>query len=343
MSTPGTYKINTDIFKIVPVQQLLIGTEEIGLVEAEDGVSLNPGESFGKMVNCDDFQDGNEFIRKGGQRGKQCGILTEGTYRINTELFKVRIVPLTSICSGEIGLVEAKYGKPLEQGKNFAKKVDCNNFQDAQAFFDNGGQAGKQLAILEPGTYYINPEVFTIRTVPIIRIPQGEIGLVIANEGTSTSDEQTLGRAIECENFQDAEAFLKNGGQKGKQLAILTAGDYKINTNFFTVITTANARKHNENPEKLKVYKIDKDKIGILTTTVGKTLSEGKIAGPIIEGHDNYQNAQKFLKSGGYKGLQEEVLQEGDWNLNPWFVEVEQVPLTIIEQEEVGVVISFVG
>jgi uncharacterized protein YegL/uncharacterized membrane protein YqiK len=340
---PGTYKINTDIFKIVPVQQLLIGTEEIGLVEAQDGVSLNPGESFGKVVNCDDFQDGNEFIRKGGQRGKQCGILREGTYRINTELFKVRIVPLTSISSGEIGLVEAKYGKPLEQGKNFAKKVDCNNFQDAQAFFDNGGQAGRQLAILEPGTYYINPEIFTIRTVPIIRIPQGEIGLVIANEGTSKSDEQTLGRAIECDNFQDAEAFLKNGGQTGKQLAILTAGDYKINTDFFTVITTANARKHNENPEKLKVYKIDKDKIGILTTTVGKTLSEGKIAGPIIEGHDNYQNAQKFLDLEGYKGLQEEVLQEGDWNLNPWFVEVEQVPLTIIEQEEVGVVISFVG
>ncbi len=132
---PGTYKINTDIFKIVPVQQLLIGTEEIGLVEAQDGDSLNPGESFGKVVNCDDFQDGNEFIRKGGQRGKQCGILREGTYRINTELFKVRIVPLTSISSGEIGLVEVKYGKPLEQGKNFAKKVDCNNFQDAQAFF----------------------------------------------------------------------------------------------------------------------------------------------------------------------------------------------------------------
>lgn len=340
---PGTYKINTDIFKIVPVQQLLIGTEEIGLVEAQDGDSLNPGESFGKMVNCDDFQDGNEFIRKGGQRGKQCGILREGTYRINTQLFKVRIVPLTSISSGEIGLVEAKYGKPLEQGKNFAKKVDCNNFQDAQAFFDNGGQAGRQLAILEPGTYYINPEIFTIRTVPIIRIPQGEIGLVIANEGTSKSDEQKLGKVVECDNFQDPEAFLTNGGQKGKQLAILTAGDYKINTNFFTVITTANARKHNENPEKLKVYKIDKDKIGILTTTVGKTLSEGKIAGPIIEGHDNYQNAQKFLELEGYKGLQEEVLQEGDWNLNPWFVEVEQVPLTIIEQEEVGVVISFVG
>ena len=35
---------------------------------------------------------------------------------------------------------------------------------------------------------------------------------------------------MECDNFQDAEAFLKNGGQKGKELAILTDGDYNINT-----------------------------------------------------------------------------------------------------------------
>ncbi|MDJ0510726.1 MAG: SPFH domain-containing protein [Crocosphaera sp.] len=413
---PGTYKINTDLFKIILVEQLSIGTEEIGLVEAQDGVSLKPGESFGKVVDCDDFQDGSEFIRKGGQKGKQRTILTEGIYQINTELFRIRKVPITyifseeiglvetedgqplkqgenfakkvdcnnfqdaqaffdnggqagkqlatlragkyyintdifkikkvsatTISSGEIGLVEAKYGKPLEQGKNFAKKVDCNDFQDAEAFFDNGGQAGKQIATLEPGIYYINPEIFTIRTVPIIRIPQGEIGLVIANEGVSQSDEQTLGRVVECNNFQDAEAFLKNGGQKGKQLAILSDGDYKINTDFFSVITTANANKYDENSNKLKIYKISSGKIGIVTTTVGKTLPKDEIAGPVIEGHDNYQNAQKFLDLGGYKGLQEEVIKEGNWKLNPWFVEVEQVPLTRIEQDEVGVVISFVG
>ncbi|NEO54352.1 MAG: hypothetical protein F6K54_15425 [Okeania sp. SIO3B5] len=413
---PGTYKINTDLFKITPVEQLSIGTEEIGLVEAKDGVSLKSGESFGKVVDCNNFQDGSEFIRKGGQRGKQRAILMEGTYQINTELFEVRTVPITDISSeeiglvetqdgkpleqgenfakkvdcnnfqdaqaffdnggqagkqlatlragkyyintdifnikkvsattispGEIGLVETKYGKPLEEGKNFAKKVDCNNFQDAQAFFDNGGQAGKQIATLEPGTYYINPEIFTIRKVPIIRIPQGEIGLVIANEGASKSDKQTLGRVVECNNFQDAEAFLKNGGQKGKQLAILSDGDYKINTDFFTVITTANANEYKEEPEKLKIYKISSGQIGIVTTNVGKTLSKDEIAGPIIEGHDNYQNAQKFLDLGGYIGLQEEVIKEGEWKLNPWFVKVEQVPITRIKQDEVGVVISFVG
>ncbi|NEP87621.1 MAG: VWA domain-containing protein [Okeania sp. SIO2C2] len=256
-------------------------------------------------------------------------------------MYKIEKKEVITISKDEIGLVEAKYGSPLEKGKSFGRKVDCNNFQHTRAFIKGRGQAGQQLAHLEVGTYKINTEIFNIRIVPIISIRPGEIGLVIANYGASPK--QILGKVVECDSFQDAEAFLNSGGQRGKQLAILTTGKYKINTDLFTVITTANAHKNNENPENLKVYKIDKGKIGIVTTMAGKTLPKDEIAGPEIEGHDNYQDGQKFLDLGGYKGLQEEVLKEGEWNLNPWFVKVEQVPLTRIEQEEVGVVVSFVG
>jgi uncharacterized membrane protein YqiK len=41
--------------------------------------------------------------------------------------------------------------------------------------------------------------------------------------------------------------------------------------------------------------------------------------------------------------VQEAVLLAGSWNLNPWFVEVEQVPLTEIPIGYVGVVVSYVG
>jgi len=292
--TTGTYRINTKMFVVSQVPVTEISPDEIGLVEALDGSPLI-GQSFGKRVNCKDFQDAQAFFDDEGQVGRQLAHLTVGKYQINTDIFKIKKMPSTIINAGEIGLVEAKYGKSLAPGKNFAKKVNCDNFQNAQAFFDDEGQGGKQLATLEPGNYDINTEIFNIRKVPIISIPPGEIGLVIANYGTSMRVEQILGKVVECDNFQDAEAFIKNGGQKGRQLAILTEGQHKINTDLFTVITTANSHKYEKNPENLKVYKIDKSQVGIVTTMAGKTLPKDEIAGLEIDGHDNYQDGQKFL------------------------------------------------
>jgi uncharacterized membrane protein YqiK len=96
-------------------------------------------------------------------------------------------------------------------------------------------------------------------------------------------------------------------------------------------------------PDQLRLYSISPDKVGIVTTFDGISIEEGEIAGAIIPGHDNFQNAQEFINGGGRRGLQEQVLLSGSWNLNPWFVGVEQVPMTEIPIGYVGVVISFVG
>jgi uncharacterized membrane protein YqiK len=94
---------------------------------------------------------------------------------------------------------------------------------------------------------------------------------------------------------------------------------------------------------QLQVYRVEPDKVGIVTTLDGAPIEEGEIAGPVIPGHDNFQNAQKFIDGGGRRGLQELVLLSGSWNLNPWFVVVEQAPMTEIPIGHVGVVISYVG
>jgi uncharacterized membrane protein YqiK len=49
------------------------------------------------------------------------------------------------------------------------------------------------------------------------------------------------------------------------------------------------------------------------------------------------------LDNHGRRGLQEQVLLSGSWNLNPWFVNIEQVPMTHIPIGHVGIVIAFVG
>jgi uncharacterized membrane protein YqiK len=152
-----------------------------------------------------------------------------------------------------------------------------------------------------------------------------------------------LGKIVECDNFQDARKFLTKGGEKGRQMGFLTAGTYRINTALFKVITYASASSHGMNLDQVRVYSLLPYKVGIVTTLDRLPIPPGEIAGPVIEGHDNFQNGQKFLNAGGRRGLQEQILLSGSWNLNPWLVKVEQVPMTEIPIGYVGVVISFVG
>ncbi|MFN8457834.1 MAG: flotillin family protein [Anaerolineae bacterium] len=206
------------------------------------------------------------------------------------------------------------------------------------------GEAGYQADTLAPGWHFgYWPWQYTIIKAPVTVIPQGEIGLVVAADGAPAPTNRILGRVVECDNFQDARQFLLNGGEKGRQLGLLTAGTYRINAALFTVITAANGQQHGMKADQLQVYKVAPDRVGIVTTLDGAPIETGEIAGPIIPGHDNFQNAQAFTNGGGRRGLQEQILLSGSWNLNPWFVQVEQVPMTEIPIGHVGVVISFVG
>lgn len=342
----GTYRINTELFEITKKPAIHISPDEIGLVVAKDGANIPSGQQgqlFGKPVECNDFQDAGAFINNGGQKGKQLAILQSGTYRINTELFEITKKPSINIPPDKIGLVVANDGATMPLGQQFGKVVDCNDFQDAHAFIQNGGQKGKQLAILKPGEYEINTDLFTVYLDSVINIPQGEIGLVVANDGANKPEQQQLGKVVDCNNFQDAHAFIQNGGQKGRQLAILTSGIYQINTDLFTVITSANATQYGMKPHDLQVYTIEAEKIGIVTTYDGIPIQSDEIAGAPVAGHDNFQNGQKFIDGNGSRGLQEEILPSGSWNINPWFARVEQVELTDVPVGSVGVVISQVG
>jgi len=206
------------------------------------------------------------------------------------------------------------------------------------------GEAGLQADTLAPGWHFgYLAWKYRITRVPVIEIPQGEIGLVVAEGGASIPGERILAKVVPCDDFQDARAFLKRGGEKGRQLGILTAGTYRINTALFTVITAKNAKLHGMDPRELHVYQVESDMVGIVTALDGAPIDEGEIAGPVIEHHDNFQRAQAFLTGGGRRGLQEQILLSGSWNLNPWFVQVEQVPMTEVPIGHVGVVISYVG
>ena len=207
-----------------------------------------------------------------------------------------------------------------------------------------GGEAGYQADTLAPGLHFGYWRwQFRIIKVSVTVVPQGEIALVLAADGAPILPERILGKVVDCDNFQDARKFLLNGGEKGRQLGILTAGTYRINSALFTVITSASAPEHGMSPEQLLLQRVEPDQVGIATTLDGQPIEAGEIAGPVIPGHNNFQNAQAFIDGGGRRGLQEQILLSGAWNLNPWFAQVEQVPMVQIPIGYVGVVISFVG
>ncbi|WP_293124478.1 SPFH domain-containing protein [Microcoleus sp. bin38.metabat.b11b12b14.051] len=239
------------------------------------------------------------------------------------------ILGLIAIGEREVGIV--------------TKKFSSKNLPSSRLIALDG-EGGLQADTLPPGWHFgYFPWQYSIKKEPVVVVPQDEIGLIIANDGATIPPDRILGTVVDCDNFQNARKFLTNGGEKGRQLAVITTGTYRINTAIFEVITSANAAQKGMEPWEFEVYKLAPDRVGIVTILDGVPIDEGEIAGPIIPGHNNFQKAQSFIKGGGRRGLQEQIILSGSWNLNPWFVQVEQVEMTEVPIGYVGVVISFVG
>lgn len=193
------------------------------------------------------------------------------------------------------------------------------------------GEAGIQAEALPPGLYWLRwPWQFSISMQPFTIVPEGQVALVLANDGSELPTGQILGRSVECDNFQDAETFLASGGQKGRQTKLLTAGTYRINTMAFHV-------------QLVPITQISENMVGIVTALDGQPIKLGQIAGDHIEGHNNFQNVDAFLRNGGNRGLQPQVMLAGSYFINPWAFQIEEIPMTEVPIGHVGVVISYLG
>src|SRR5262245_17258434 len=110
--------------------------------------------------------------------GVQARTLGPGFHVMMPFLYKVKKHSFISIGTTQIGIVKAITGMPMPAGQFFAKSVDCNIFQDGEAFLRNGGEKGPQLAILPPGEYQINPHLFTVEIEQAVIIEENEVGIV---------------------------------------------------------------------------------------------------------------------------------------------------------------------
>jgi len=261
----------------------------------------------------------------------------------------VRVIPNT-----RIGIVE----------KRFSPKGSVKS-----GFIALNGEAGFQPKVLRGGIHYLMPVQYVVHAAPLVTIPQGKIGYIFARDGKLLDPTQTLASNIDVNDFQDVEGFLKNGGQRGPQRRVLREGTYAINLVQFIVLTDGRvyslplSREDMDVIQKMAnviaerngfvpvIIKDTDDKIGIATVHDGPSLGQGEIIAPVVGDdpkdadtyHNKFQDPDKFLKAGGFRGRQLQVLVEGTYYVNRLFATVEMIQKTVIEVGNVGVVVSYTG
>ncbi|HLO68226.1 MAG TPA: SPFH domain-containing protein [Holophaga sp.] len=236
-------------------------------------------------------------------------------------------------------------------------------------FIALGGEAGFQPDVLRGGWHFFMPFMYRIHKVPLVTIPQSKIGYVYARDGQDLPATQTLASNERTRGFQDVGAFLREGGQKGPQRGLLREGTYAINLAQFVVLTEDQLyylpldRSELDTFTKMSAVIAERggyrpviirgadDAVGIVTVHDGPSLASGEIIAPTVGEdlaspstyHNNFQDADKFLKAGGYRGRQYQVLVEGTYYINRLFATVELIPKTVVEVGNVGVVVSYTG
>src|SRR5216684_7251849 len=294
------------VFVILARSFIVIGPAQVGLVT----------KRLSSRHNTTD-----DPIAFAGEAGYQSELLMPGVRFKLWPTYSVAKYPWVQVPAGEIGVVISQIGKALETGaKSAAYRPEFGTFTNLRGFLENGGQKGVQRPVLTPGTLIpVHPVAFLVITA------SKAYGLPI--------DRQLLVRGpLSPETF----------GLVPKQLRV-------------TVIA----------PEG------DQDLVGIVTTLDGAPLPPADIAGRIggfsdieelekepsvsdselIERllgaknglHNNYQDFQAFLDSGGRIGLQHDPLLYGAYLLNPFLVRVEPAPMLVVNQGEVAVIKSYVG
>lgn len=247
------------------------------------------------------------IIATKGEAGFQAQTLPPGVYFWKwIWQYSITFQPFIIVPTGKIGLILAKDGAELETGRILGRKVECDSFQDAEAFLANGGRKGRQTAIIAPGSYRINTFLFEVELTDMMMIPDNAVGVITTAEGKPLEEGQIAGKVIEGHNkFQDVDMFLEKEGYKGLQEQVILAGSYFLNPWFVKL-------------EMVKMTEIAIGYVGVIISFVGE---EGKDLSGAEFKHGNI-----FAK--GFKGVWAEPLGPGKYPINPYIMKVELVPTT---------------
>jgi uncharacterized membrane protein YqiK len=273
---------------------VIVSKDQIGIVNKKWVL-------FGKNRSLPD----GAIVALNGEAGLQADTLAPGIhFGLWAWQYAVAVAPFTTIDKNQIGIVEARDGRPLSSGRVLARAVECNSFQNARLFLANGGERGPQISVIPPGTYRINTGLFAVAAAEVLEIPDNQVGIVTTKDGAPLVTGEIAGKEIPGHNmFQDAEKFIGAGGHKGLQEQVMLAGRYFINPRFATV-------------EIKPMTEVPIANVGVVIAYVG------------AEGVDQTGDAFKHgnLVKKGQKGVWVDPLDPGKYAINPYTHKVEIVP-----------------
>ena len=269
-------------------------------------------------------------------------------------VFLIWVLGIRVIRSDRVGIVE-RWWSPRGSLKD--RILALNN------------EAGYQPDVIRGGIHFRTPLMYKVHVMPLVTIPQGKIGYVFARDGEPLPAGQTLGRVVPENAFQDVRMFLNNGGQRGPQRQILREGTYAFNLAQFVIITESRtyylpmgSREEQMVIESMAqnlmavggfdavIIRGSDDKTGIVTVHDGPSLPMGDIIAPAVGDvsteehyHNNFQDPERFLAAGGFRGRQYQVLTEGTYFINRLFATVELIPKVVVPVGFAGVVVSYYG
>jgi len=187
------------------------------------------------------------------------GMLTPASFGLNPAQLSVTVIAPREK-TDQVGIVTVLEGDPLPSG-DFAGRlggfadvsameqsgaedseiIDLllgsknslhNNYQDFQAFLDNGGRIGLQHDPLLYGAYLLNPFLVQVEMAPMLVVNQGEVAVIKSYVGLSTLD--TSG-----EEFKFGS--IVRAGHRGIWAEPLRTGKYPINPRVYAaeIVPTA--------------------------------------------------------------------------------------------------------
>jgi SPFH domain / Band 7 family len=179
------------------------------------------------------------------------------------------------------------------------------------------GENGPQAEILTPGFHFwwLVNVIYSVDTSPTeINIPPDKVGVLVARDGAPLRPGQAFADPFPAElglRMLDAVTFLKNGGQRGPQLTVMTPGKYRLNRYLWD---------YAERPAK----EVEAGFVGVVKSNVHADIDFGTLRATKPENCDvsaakdaSIQRLEAPIVPVGCIGVWEKSLQPGKYYFNP--------------------------